>query len=111
MKNDASYDSKIGCKQFFKQEVKKINFYFYSAQPLDKPLQDGVPWSGSYIRGSNKTDIREVAMKTDGQDGSYGQSRIHLFLDLIQIFCLLFRSTEGGFSRYPTDAPTILSDW
>ena len=32
------------------------------------------------------------------------------FLHLIQIFCLLFRSTEGGFSRYPTDDPTILSD-
>ena len=54
---------------------------------------------------------RAVAMKTDRQDGSYGHSRNHLFLHLIQIFCLLFRSTKGDFSKYPTDAPTILSDW
>ena len=27
--------------------------------------------------------FREVAMKTDGQDGSYGHSRMHLFLRLI----------------------------
>ena len=45
---------------------------------------------------------RAVAMKTDGQDGSYGHSSFHLFLHLIQIFCLLFRSTKGGFSMYPT---------
>ena len=47
---------------------------------------------------------RAVAMKTDGQDGSYGHSSFHLFLHLIQIFCLLFRSTKGDFSKYPMDA-------
>ena len=41
--------------------------------------------------------IRAVAMKTDGQDGSYGHSRMHLFLHLIQ-FTLKKdkKSTVGG---------------
>jgi len=54
---------------------------------------------------------REVAMKTHGQDGSHGHGRMHPFLHSIQTLRPPSRSTEGGLSRYPTDAPTILSDW
>ena len=83
---------------------KKTAIKFNFKRPKRKTTQEDLQSDLRVDMEDSQSNLsREVAMKTDGQDGSYGQSRMHLFLHLIQIFCLLFRSTEGGFSRYSTD--------
>ena len=44
-------------------------------------------------------------MKTDGQDGSYEQRRMYLFLHLILIFCYYFQVDKRRFQHATNGGP------